>query len=187
MTTEMNLRADRRLEWAVGKVADDKMAWMYGEYFAAMGPVMAEYGSEQAAGFAVVDASIDGVKPVSGAFTTWPSAEARIGFHEDPRFLKIQPARDDAFDMFSDGHAFESMNEVIALNTDSDYAVIVAKRNPLNSDSIFDLPLQADSPRQTYSGKSLSLRPWSDAAEGLLSDTPEGVEVYRIRFNPSER
>jgi len=183
MTTELNLSADRRLEWAVGKVKDDKMAWMYGEYFAEMGPVMAEYGAEQAAGFTVVDASINGVKPVSGAFTTWPSAKARIGFHEDPRFLKVQPARDAAFDMFSDGHAIETMNEVIALNTDSDYAVIIAESNPLVSDPIFDLPLQADSPQKTYAGKSFSLRPWNEAAEGLLSDTPEGVEVYRIRFN----
>ncbi|MCP5039071.1 MAG: hypothetical protein GY945_15870 [Rhodobacteraceae bacterium] len=185
MTIEMTLSADRRFEWAVGKVADDKMAWMYGEYFAEMGPVMAEYGNEQAAGFVVVDASIDGVKPTSGALTTWPNAQASVGFHQDPRFLKIQAERDAAFDMFSFGHAFQSMDDVITLNTDSDYAVIFAPSNPLESDPIFDLPLEPDSTGQSYAGKTFSLRPWSDAAEQLMSDTTSGVEVYRIRFNPA--
>lgn len=186
MTTEMKLSAERQLEWAVGKVADDKIAWMYGEYFAQMGPVMAEYGSEQAASFEVVDASIEGVKPVSGVFSTWPSAQARIDFHTDPRFLEIQQERDAAFDMFSFGHSIESMDEVIALNTDRDYAVIIAKSKPLDTDPIFDLPVQADSPDQTHAGKSLSLRPWNDMTDRLLSETPEGVEVYRIRFNPTQ-
>ncbi len=185
MTTEMKLNADRRLEWAVGKVAEDKIAWMYGEYFAQMGPVLAEYGSEQAASFKVVDASIEGVKPASGVFSTWPSAQARIDFHADPRFLEIQQERDAAFDMFSFGHSIETMDEVIALNTDSDYAVIIAKGNPLDTDPIFDLPVQADSPEKTYVGKSISLRPWNNMADRLLSETPDGVEVYRIRFNPT--
>lgn len=185
MTIEMTLSSDRRFEWAVGKVADDKMAWMYGEYFAAMGPVMAEYGNEQAAGFVVIDASIDGVKPASGVFSTWPDAEANIGFHKDPRFLNVQVERDAAFDMFSFSHAFQSMDEVITLNTDSDYAVIFAQGNPMESDPIFDLPLEPDSQNQTYAGKNFSLRPWSEAAEHLMAETPDGVEIYRIRFDPA--
>lgn len=187
MTVELVLRAGRRLEWAVGKVADDKMAWMYGEYFAEIGPVMAEYGSQQAAGFVVVDASINGVKPATGALTTWPSTEARRDFHEDPRFKKVHAERDAAFEMFSAGHAFESMDEVISLNTDSDYAVIIASGNPVDSDPIFDLPLEPDSPSQFYVGRSFSLRPWSEAAEQLMSEAQDAVEVYRIRFSPSAK
>ena len=183
MTMDMTLSADRRFEWGVGKVMGDKMAWMYGEYFAEMGPVMAEYDNQQAAGFIIVDASISGVKPTSGVFSTWPNAQAHIDFHNDPRFLNVQVERDAAFDMFSFGNAFQSMDEVISLNTDSDYAVIFAANNPLDSDPIFDLPLEPDSPGQTYAGKKMSLRPWSDAAEELMSDAPDGVEVYRIRFS----
>jgi hypothetical protein len=183
MTIEMTLSADRRFEWGVGKVNDDKMAWMYGEYFAEIGPVMAEHGMQQAASFVVVDASIDGVKPANGALATWPNAQARIGFHQDPRFLNIQVERDAAFEMFSFGHAFEAMDEVITLNTDSDYAVIFAPSNPLESDPIFELPLEADSPSQTYAGKSFSLRPWGEAEEQLLNSSPSETEVYRIRFN----
>lgn len=185
MTIEMTLSADRGLDWGVGKVMDDKMAWMYGEYFAEVGPVMVEYGMQQVANFVVVDASIDGVKPTSGALASWPNAQARTGFHVDPRFLKVEAERDTAFDMFSFGHAFQSMDDTITLNTDSDYAVVFAQGNPLASDPIFALPLEHDSPNQDYAGRAFSLRPWSDAAEALLSDTPEGVEVYRIRFNPA--
>ena len=185
MTIEMTLSADRRFEWGVGKVADDKMAWMYGEYFAEMGPVMAEHGMEPAATFVIVDSNIDGVKPTTGALSTWPSVQARVGFHTDPRFKNIEVERDAAFEMFSFGHAFESLDEVISLNTDSDYAVIFAQGNPLEHAPIFDLPLELDSPSQTYAGKSFSLRPWNDAADQLLSNAPDGVEIYRIRFNPA--
>lgn len=183
-TTEMALQLDRRLEWAVGKVAADKAAWMYGDYFAEIGPLMAEYGAISAATFAVVATSIAGVQPTSGAFTSWAAAENRVGFHEDPRFTKLRPARDAALEAFSDGHAMQSMDEVITLNTNSDYAVVIATSYPLGAAPIFSLPLMSDSPRQTYAGKSFSLLPWSDETEQLMTTPSDGVEVYRIRFNP---
>ncbi|MBL4633014.1 MAG: hypothetical protein JKY56_04035 [Kofleriaceae bacterium] len=181
----MTLQADRRLEWAVGKVADDKAAWMYGEYFAEIGPVLAEYDNQQAASFAVVATNVKGVQPTAGVFSTWPSAEARVGFHEDPRFTKVQPARDAAMEMFSFGNSIESMDEVITLNTDSDYAVIIAKSYPLSAAPIFRLPLSKDSPEQTYAGKSFSLLPWNAEVEQLMTSSADGVEVYRVRFNPA--
>lgn len=184
-TTQMALQANRRLEWAVGKVADDKTTWMYGEYFPEIGPVLAEYDNQQAASFAVVATNTKGVQPTAGVFSTWPSAETRIGFHKDPRFTKVQSARDAAMEMFSFGNSIESMDEVITLNTDSDYGVVIAKDYPLSAAPIFELPLAKDSPEQTYAGKSFSLLPWGDEVERLMANSADGVEVYKIRFNPT--
>ena len=180
MTTELILKSDADLEFAVGKVTAGKEAWMYGEYFPAVAPMMAEYGYNQLANFAILATNTKGVIPDSGVFSSWPSVEQRAGWHNDPL-----PERDSAMDVLLGGNLFQSMDEVITVNTDSDYAVIIAKGNPLDSDPIFDLPLTSDSPRQSYAGKSITLRPWSDAAERLLSNASDGVEVYRIRFNPT--
>ena len=40
---------------------------------------------------------------------------------EDERFTKLLPRRDQALNL-SDGHLLETLDAVIALNTDSDYA-----------------------------------------------------------------
>lgn len=183
MTIELKLNADRRLEWAIGKIAEDKLEWMSNEYFPKIGPAMAEHGLNREAGFIIFEASTDGIQPVSGVFSSWPDADARIRLHNDPRFTEVEERRDSAMEMLSDGHIFESLDDIIALNTDSDYAVILAKDNPLASDPIFTLPLRPDSDNQTYIGKSLSLHPWSEAASKLMSKTPDNAEIYRIRFD----
>ncbi|WP_412564696.1 hypothetical protein [Thalassobius sp. MITS945101] len=187
MTVEMKLSADRRLEWAAGKVAEDKMAWMYGPYFAAMGPVMAEHGNETAAGFVVVDASGTGVKPASGVFSSWPSAEAHAGFHTDPRFLEVVEERDASFEMFTGGHFVDAHDEVLVLNTDHDYALVIAATQSLPQPPIIDLKVSDDNKRTNHQGKSLALYPWTDAAEELRVAPGDGAEVYRIRFNPAAR
>lgn len=186
MTVELTFTADRRLEWAVGKVRPEKMEWMYQDYFGAVGPVMAEHGMQNLVGFEVRDASGAGVKPTAGALTTWPSEEARIKLHEDTRFTPWLPERDDAFEVFEDGHFIEPLEEVLTLNTDQDYAVVIAAKQPMAA-AIFDQAVAADSPNQSCAGKSLALYPWTDAVDALLAAPGDGVEVYRIRFNPKVR
>ena len=89
-------------------------------------------------------------------------------------------------DLLSGGHLFQSMDEVIALNTDSDYAIVIARDADAVSDPIFALPLASDSPEQTYAGKSIILRPWSDADEQLLNSSPTEAEVFRVRFSSAQ-
>ena len=149
-----------------------------------MGPVMVEHELSQLASFAVIATNVVGVSPVMGSFSSWPSAEKRAAFHNDPRFVAVRAERDEALDRLSDGHLFQSMDEVIALNTDSDYAVIIAKDAGAVADPIFTLPLISDSPEQNYAGMSISLRPWSDSDEALLKSSPSDTDVFRIRFNP---
>lgn len=186
MTTEIVLTSDSRLEFGFGTVTSGKEEWMYGEYFPAMGPTMAEHKLSILAGFNVIATNFVGVTPLTGTLASWPSAGNRKAFHNDPRFVKIQPARDAAMDLLSGGHLFQSMDEVIALNTDSDYAIVIARDADAVSDPIFALPLASDSPEQTYAGKSIILRPWSDADEQLLNSSPTEAEVFRVRFSSAQ-
>ncbi len=183
MTKEITLSTDSLLEFGFGTVTPGKEEWMYGEYFPAMGPTMAKHGLAILTGFGVIATNFVGVTPTSGSLASWPSAEKREALHNDPVFVKIRPKRDAAMDLLSGGHLFQSIDEVIVLNTDSDYAIVIAKADGLVADPIFSLPLASDSPEQTYAGKSMMLRPWSDTDAQLLKMSPSEAEVFRVRFS----
>ncbi|KMW58146.1 hypothetical protein AIOL_003117 [Candidatus Rhodobacter oscarellae] len=187
MTAELNLTADARIEFGFGTVKTDKQDWMYGVYFPYMAPTMAEHGLAILAGFGVIATNFAAGAPQTGSFASWPSAAHRAALHSDPRFLAVQPDRDAAMDLLSGGHLFQSMDDLIALNTDKDYAVIIAKHEADITDPIFVLPLAEDSPEQVFAGKSIILRPWSDADELLLGGAPTEALVFRVRFSPSAR
>ncbi|MEW7008157.1 hypothetical protein [Lentilitoribacter sp. EG35] len=187
MTKELNLTADSLIEFGFGTVKPEKQEWMYGEYFPYMAPTMAKHGLSILAGFGVIATNFAGGNPQTGSLASWPSADKRKALHNDPKFLAIQPARDAAMDFLTGGHLFESMDEVITLNTDSDYAIIITEDSNSISDPIFALPLASDSPEQTYAEKSLILRPWGDADEALLTSSSAEKEVFRIRFSNSAK
>ncbi len=187
MTTQLNLTSDSCIEFGFGTVTAGKEEWMYGEYFPSMAPTMAEHGLSILVGFGVIATNFAGGAPQSGSLARWPSAAKREALHNDPRFVAIRPARDAAMDLLSGGHLFQSLDDVITLNTDSDYAIIISANTDAVSDPIFVLPLTDDSPDQTYAGKSIMLRPWSEADEKLLQSSPADAEVFRIRFSPSAK
>lgn len=187
MTAQLVLTPDARIEFGFGTVTSGKEEWMYGEYFPAMGPTMAEHGLNIMAGFDVIASNFTDGTPKTGSLASWPSAANRAALHSDPTFLAIQPARDAAMDMLSGGHLFQSIDDVIALNTDRDYAIILTADPHAAADPIFALPLTEDSPEQIYAGRSLVLRPWSDADEEFLGRSPTEAEVFRVRFSSSAK
>ncbi|WP_108815109.1 hypothetical protein [Loktanella sp. Alg231-35] len=187
MTAQLVLTPDARIEFGFGTVTSGKEEWMYGEYFPAMATTMAKHGLDIMAGFGLIATNFAAGTPKTGSLASWPSAANRAALHSDPTFLAIQPARDAAMDMLSGGHLFQSIDDVITLNTDSDYAIIVTDDPHPVADPIFALPLTDDSPEQTYAGKSLILRPWSDADDALLGRSSEDAEVFRVRFSASAK
>ncbi len=182
-TKELTLDASRSLEWAVGKVVEDKAKWMYGEYFPAIRPTMQKFDARQLASFAVLEARTEGTLPDSGALTTWPSAEARKGFHDTDEFRAVQEQRDAAMEVLTDGHLIQSMDEVISVRTDRDYGVLICKDLPVAQAPIFTLPVSSDSPAELYAGRSLSLLPWSKELAAVMAEPPSGLDIFRIRFN----
>lgn len=180
MTVQLTLKSDHVLEFAFGKVTPGKEAWMFGEYFPKASPIFADYGNMRLGGFAILATNFDGVTPDSGAWTAWPSAKHRADLHVDARFAPMIPERDAAMDLLSDGHLFETMDEVITLNSDQDYAVILTAQATVE-DPIFALALRSDSAAQSYQGHSLYLRPWTKRDEALMAGDPAEALVFRIR------
>lgn len=185
MTTELTLQSERPLEFAFGTVKPEKAAWMANEYFPTAGPVIAEYGYTRLVGFQVIASNVKDIQPVTGAFGSWPSATARAKLHQDPRLLALLPERDQALDM-SDGHLFHALDEVIVLNTDHDYLIIVTADDDAIEAPIFALPLSQESPEMDYKERRISLRPWRNDDEALLAANPADKHVLRVRFQSPE-
>lgn len=186
MTLELTLKSDYFLDFAFGKVVKGKEMQVFGEYFPAINPVLEECGIQPLLSFTVLATNTSGSIPEQGALTHIPSTESFARFHNDPRFIEAKPLRDDAMEFLADGNFFRSSDKVVNLNTDADYAFIIADKDPLHSSPVLDLPLAKDSPRQIYAGKSLTLRPWNDEVKLLMNTSSVEALVFRIRFNPSD-
>lgn len=184
MSLELTLKSDIFLDFAFGKVTRGKEMQVFGEYFPVINPVLEECGIQPLRSFAVLATNTPGVAPEQGALTHIPSTESFARFHNDPRFIEAKPLRDDAKEFLADGNFFSSLDQVVTLDADSDYALIITEGNPLNAEPMFALAAAEDSPKKIYSGKTMTLHSWSDDAEQIMNGSSADAEVFRIRFNP---
>jgi len=183
MTLQLTIDSKLKLEFAFGKITQGKEMQLYGEYFPAITPLIADYANQQVGTFSVIASNIQGTAPEMGAFTHWSSLESHQGFYSDSRFTKVKPLRDDSLDLLSDGHFFKSLDKVIDIDTDADYAVVISKDCAINLTALLTLPLDIESPEQNYLGKSLTLALWNESTDELLKNETTEAEVFRIRFN----
>lgn len=185
MTIELTLTSNTFLDLAFGKVIKGKEMQVFEEYFPAITPVLEECGIQPLCSYAILATNISGRVPDQGALTRVPSTESFARFHKDSRFIEVRPLRDDAMEFLTDGNFFTSLDKVVTLDTDADYAVIIADGNPLKTDPVLDLSLAENSPAQRYSGRSMTIHSWSSDAEQLMNHSSDKAVVFRIRFTPS--
>jgi len=187
MTLQLTIDSQQKLEFAFGKVTPGKEMQLYGEYFPEITPLMVDYANKQVGTFAVLSSNLQGTMPEMGAFTHWLSFESHQAFFSDARFIKVKPLRDDSLDLFSDAHFFESVDKVIDIDTDADYAIVISKADIIDFAALLTLPLDSESPEQIYLGKSLTLALWNESTDKLLTSDSTEAEVFRVRFNkPTE-
>ncbi|MEM7343700.1 MAG: hypothetical protein AAF485_05620, partial [Chloroflexota bacterium] len=108
MNTILKLTKDTKLEFAFGNVIEGKEHQVFAEYFPLVGPVIAEHGSQQLATFVILASNVEGVKPTQGAISQWPEVNGHEKLLSDERFTKHVPIRDEAMDLLSDGHIFDT-------------------------------------------------------------------------------
>jgi|GEM_PF-1463998 len=183
MSVQFTVKANHRIEVAVGKVTPGREGYMYGEYFPAARPLMDRAGVQSLSSFVVVASNRPGVEPVQGAFSSWPAADNRRRLFDDPQFQKLVVERDAALDLLSDGHLFEGVDHTVDVSTDQEYALIIAQDLTPDPAAALHLQFAADSPEREHAGKTVTLQPWSDAADRLISGPSTQAEVHRIRFN----
>ena len=146
-------------------------------------PTLDEYGQAPLGSFAVLSANTKGVLPAMGSFGSWPNPEAFEKFHRDERFLAVKEQRDAALSMLSDGHFLEAKEQLLEVDTQQEYALLIADHAPLHSEPTFEMSVAEDTRNSAYAGKTLSFHPWTEVTEALSQSDPAELEVYRIRFN----
>jgi len=189
MTLELTLKADTFLDFAFGKVTRGKEAQVFTQYFPVISPVLAERGIQPLRAFVVMATNRPGVRPEQGSLTQMPSIESFAQFHKDPRFLEVKSLRDEAMELLADGHFFNAQEKVVSLTADTDYALIITDTSddgPLKQEPLLALKAAADTPTQTYAGKTLTLQRWSQEAEQLINGPAGEALVFRIRFKPAD-
>jgi len=180
MSLEIVTSPDCHLDFAFGKVIKGKEIQVFQEYSPAIAPALSDFGIQPLLPFAVLATNTSGPIPEQGAFTQVSSTENFAHFHNDPRFLKLKPLRDDAMEFLTDGNFFKSKRDVISLQTETDYAVIITTESSNSNDPLLELIATEDSPNQAYAGKTLTLCHWNKEAEQLMEAAQ--AEVFRIRF-----
>ena len=184
MNTVLKLTDDTKLEFAFGKITEGKEQQVFADYFPLVGPVFAEYGLQTLATFAILASNVEGVKPTQGSVTQWPEVRGYERLIGDERFTKHRPIRDDAMDLLSDGHIFETTDNDIEINSVEEYGFIVSSEVPADVNSLVQLDLAEDSFNQEYSNKSLALFPWGSHAERLLEKNQKDLTILKVKFNP---
>ena len=183
MNTVLKLTSDTKLEFAFGKVTEGKEQQVFAEYFPLVGHLMAEAGLQQLATFAVLASNVDGVKPTMGSMSQWPEVRGYEKLINDERFAKHLPIRDEAMDLLSDGHIFDTVDTGIEVSSDEVYGFIVSGDIPSHINSLVQLHLAEGSFNQEYSNKSLVLFPWNTDAENLLEENQGDSTILKVKFN----
>ena len=183
MNSVLKLTKDTKVEFAFGKVTEGKEQQVFAEYFPLAGPIMAEYGLQPLVQFAVLASNLDGVQPTQGSMSQWPEVDRYEKVISDERFAKHRPIRDEAMDLLSDGHIFDTNDGDIAINSDDEYGFIVSGDVPTHLNSLVQLDLAEGSFNQEYSNKSLALFPWSSEAETLLEKNQAELTILKVRFS----
>ena len=183
MNSVIKLTKETKLEFAFGNVIEGKEQQVFAEYFPLVGPVIAEYGSQQLATFAILASNVDGVKPTQGAISLWPEVKGHEKLLADERFTKHLPIRDEAMDLLSDGHIFDTTDSDIEINADGEYGFMVSRETPAHINRLVQLNLAEGSFNQEYSHKSLVLFHWSGDAEKLLEKNQGDMTVLKVKFN----
>ncbi len=157
---------------------------VFGEYFPMIISALQECGIESLRSFVVLATNAPRPVPKQGALTHVPTTENFTQFHEDPRFIKARPIRNEAMEFLTDGNFFNTPDLAVSLNSETDYALIITEGNPLNTEPLLTLAAAADSTKKTNIDKSMTLHLWSETAEEILNDSSDKAEVFKIRFNP---
>ena len=184
MNSVLKLSKDTKVEFAFGKVTDGKEQQVFAEYFPLVGPVFAEYGIQPLATFAVLASNVEDVKPAQVSMSQWPEVNGYEKLVSDERFVKHRPIRDEAMDLLSDGHIFDTTDNEIELDSDEEYGFMVSGEIPSDLNSLVQLNLAQGSFNQEYSNKSLILFRWSSESEKLLEKNQSDMTVLKVKFSP---
>jgi len=127
----VTFEAGKVIELAYATVKPGKEKQVFGEYFPKAGPIVKEYGGKSLAIMNITDVPAGDINAQIVGFFEWPSVEAFLAFHEDPRYQAIKPLRDDGLSYLNNGNFFTVAEDTTyTFHEDRDYEVWAAWIKP---------------------------------------------------------
>jgi len=189
-TVEIKFDSGKATELSFATVKEGMEQQLFQDYFPKVGPIVADLGGKPLGSFTVQAATSKIGEPKMGAFFQWPDIEGYKKLHNDPRFLKVRPIRDETLSFFSNGHFFSAeADDTIIFTEGQDYALVaewtsgdlvkITDNMPLITlKSIMD---------GAYAPSKLHICLWDDAFAALVAEGKDKAvnapDIYKLKLN----
>lgn len=186
----MKFDSTKAIELSFATIKEGMEQQLFQDYFPKVGPIVADLGGKPLGSFAVEAAVTKIGEPKMGAFFQWPDIEGYKKLHDDARFLKVKPIRDETLSLFSNGHFFSvEADKTVSFAEGRDYALVAEW---LSGDlvKITDkMPLVTMKPKVdgAYAPSKLHICLWEDAFAEVVASGKEKAanapDIYKFKLN----
>lgn len=189
-TADIKFDSSQVIELSFATIKEGMEQQLFQDYFPKVGPIVADLGGKSLGSFTVDAAASKIGTPKMGAFFQWPDIEGYKKLHDDARFLKVKPIRDETLAFFSNGHFFNvEADKTIGFAEGQDYA-LVAEWTSGDLKKITDkMPLVTlrSAMDGNYAPSKLHICLWDDAFSALVSDgkaiAANAPDIYKFKLN----
>jgi len=180
-TMTIEFEAEKLIELAFAAVTPGMEQQLFSEYFPQVGPIIGEYGGSPIASFTVSESHSSLGSPSLSAFFYWPSVDGYDDFHQDERFLTIKHLRDEALDLFSNGHFYQiETTTQVTFEEDREYALVVMG----NEDQVVaESAVAVFKPMKKSQSGSAYLMLWGNKALSTDHMQNKSADVYKMVVN----
>ena len=189
-TVDMKFDRTKAIELSFATIKEGMEQQLFQDYFPEVGPVVADLGGKSLGSFTIESSASNIGTPKMGAFFQWPDIDAYKKLHDDARFLKVKPIRDETLSFFFSGHFFcVEADEVVTFAEGQDYALVAEWMSGDLVGLTEKMPLVTLKPvvDGDYAPSKLHIYLWDDAFSNVFaSDKGEAAntpDIYKFKLN----
>jgi len=177
----IELEAEKLIEFAFAAVTPGMEQQLFSEYFPQVGPIIGEYGGSPIVSFTVSESESSLGSPNLSAFFYWPNVERYDEFHQDERFLSMKHLRDEALDLFSNGHFYQiETTTQVTFKENKEYALVVMSNE---NETVAASALAVFKPMKANQSGSAYLMLCDDKALSTDAVKSKSADVYKLVVN----
>ena len=186
-STSIQFSKDTAIELSFATITPGKEPQIFGEYFPKVLPIVGELDGQSLGSFAVADSASGIGEPKMGALFQWPDLNGFTRLHSDPRFQAIKGIRDEALELFSNGHFFTVENDTEVTFDEGRAYLLRADWNDTANDTVdalVTLRPSAESPNDRFAPKRVTVSVWDESADELMAGLKENgnseIDAFQI-------
>jgi uncharacterized protein (DUF1330 family) len=186
----VTFRTGTAIELSFASIISGKEQQLFGEYFPKVTPIVGEMGGKPLGSISISQSAASLGKPQMSAFFQWPNTEAFKKLHADPRFQDIMSLRDEALDLFSNGHFFAVDNDTeVRFDRGETYGLLAENdgRQASHHETLVEFVPAGEVVDMDFHPVRVRIVKWSEHLDGLLGETMEAsaspLDIFKFEFN----